>query len=41
MSVKKAVCLCAAEREVIGQGYHYDNDHNYFQQRQESLYFKT
>lgn len=30
MSVKKAVCLCAAEKEVIGQGYHYDNDHNYF-----------
>lgn len=26
--LKRAVCICAAEREVIGQGYHYDNDHN-------------
>lgn len=33
MSVKKAVCICAAEREVIGQGYHYDNNHNQYIKR--------
>lgn len=28
MSVIKAVCICAAEREVTGRGSHRDNDHN-------------
>lgn len=32
MSVRYAVCICAAERGVIGWGNHYDNNHKLFRE---------